>query len=131
MMMRLVKGMSFLVLGFMICLGTGCDSGGGDSNGGDSNGGEVQSYAGEWDAIVCARELTMDISQEGSTLTLSYVLPDYDITDVFTGTVDGNGVADLMGDQDRLLAITFNSTSSFSGGFFHDGAKVCDISGSK
>jgi len=125
---RKIFGMVALILG--VAFFTGCDSDGGSGGGS----GEVGNYAGTWTGNVCGRGLTLVVNQDGTSLSGTYTLTDPAFSEAYSGTVAAGGPpasADLMAGADRMFAITFNSESSLSGGFFKGGEKVCDVNATK
>jgi hypothetical protein len=128
--MRTSRGIAAVALA--LCLGwtSGCDSSSDSSGGGGSN------YAGTWSGTVCGRPMTMTLFQDGTTLTGNYTLSNPAFGEGLRGTVSSltpPATVTLRSTSGRnfLYELTFNSYRSFSGGYYKDGVKVCDVNGSK
>ena len=127
MSMRIV--VSLLAATLCIGLGSGCSD---DDDSGPS--GSSDSYAGTWKGNVCGRSLTMNMSQNGTSLSGNYHLSDPVFSENFSGTVSSEtppASATLNGGGDRSFKINFESHNSFHGGFYKGGSKVCDTGATK
>ena len=137
------KWMAVLVAGLAMGLSAGCGTddettstsgGGGGGGGGDSS--TMGSYAGTWTGNVCGRGLTINVTQNGSTLTGSYTFTGPTFNDTFSGSVDvGPPPATAMlrstGGHDFWFEVTFTSYNSLVGGFYKSGVRVCDVNATK
>lgn len=113
----------------------GCSDSDGDGNGGTGpTGPTTGTYAGTWTGNVCARGLTMNIAQNGTTLSGSYALTDPAFSEGLSGSVSSTSPpasAVLNGGGDRRFEITFSSYTSFSGGYYKGNDRVCDARATK
>jgi hypothetical protein len=130
--MSRMKWLGVVALGLALGLAIGCDSDDDDNNGG----GDGTSYAGVWTGNVCGRGLTMNIRQSGNTLSGTYSFTNPDFADTFSGTVSGTtppATATLRstGGHDYWFEVTFTSASTFTGGYYKSGVRVCGVNARK
>ena len=113
----------------------GCSDSGSDRNGGTGPVGPSSgSYAGTWTGNVCGRGLTMNIAQNGTTLSGSYTLTDPTFSEGLSGSVSSTSPpasAVLNGGEGRRFEISFSSYTAFSGGYYKGSEKVCDTKAAK
>ena len=121
-----------LALGFPLI---GCnESSSGDSGGGTPTSPILDSYAGTWTGRVCGRGLTMNIFQNGMTLSGDYSFTNPDFGEGVSGSVNSETpptAAVLSGGDDRRFELSFDSYNSLSGGFFKGTDRVCDVTATK
>jgi hypothetical protein len=126
---------ALLVIMACLSLAVGCNSSGSSENaGGSPVGPSPGTYAGTWTGSVCGRGLTMNIVQNGLTLTGDYAFTDPDFGESMSGSVDSEtppASATLNGGGDRRFEINFGSYNSLSGGFFKGSDRVCEVSATK
>lgn len=116
-----------LMVGMMaMCLSAGCE-GSGDSGGSGA-------LDGSWRGTTAGRPLTMNLNQDGTSLSGSYKLENPDFEESLSGTASSDtppATAVLSGGGDRQFRITFQSESAMSGGFFKGSTQVGTVNATK
>jgi hypothetical protein len=121
-----VAMMAVIALG----IGAGCS----DSD--DDDASPSDSYAGTWVGQVCGRGLTMTLSQNGTTLSGSYMFTGPTFNDTCAGTVSSvntpaTATLRSTGGHDFWFEVTFTSYHTMVGGYYKSGVKVCDVTATK
>ena len=125
--MSKVKWLALLAAVMALGLTGGC--GGGDDDGDGGGGGSADSYAGTWTGKVCGRDLTLNLTQNGTSLTGDYTLSGVGDNEDFhepigSGTVSSlepPATATLTGFGGRKFEITVTSYNSLGGTFYKGG----------
>ncbi len=109
-----------------LSLSAGCEK--------SSSSGGLGDLDGTWRGTTAGRPLTMNLNQDGTSLSGSYKLENPDFEESLSGTASSAtapATAVLSGGADRQFRITFNSENSMSGGFFKGSTQVGSVSATK
>ncbi len=124
------KWIALLASVMAMSLAGGC----GDDDG--DNGDAAGTYAGTWTGNVCGRGLTMVLTQSGDTLSGTYTLTGPVFVDTCSGTVSGGeppstALLRSTGGHNFWFDIVFQSANTLTGGYYKDGALVCNVTARK
>lgn len=126
-MIKIIRCIGVALVAGCLSFGVGCeDDGGGGSSSGD--------FAGTWTGNVGGRGLTMNLKQNGTSLSGSYRLTDPDFSENVSGSASSETApasAVLNGGADRRMEVTFSSPFALSGGYFKGSEKVASVSARK
>ena len=130
--MSKMKWLAVMAVAAALGMAFGCDSGN------DEDSGPAGTYGGTWTGKVCGRDLTLNLTQNGTSLTGDYTLSGVGDNEDFhepigSGTVSSlepPAAATLTGFGGRKFEITFSSYNALGGTFYNPGP-VCNVTATK